>query len=127
MALQRTQNEVLTAPFAALIQQEKDQLVILNDPIHVEEAYLMQKSKIKWLKAGDHNTSFFHKAIKDRIARNFISSLTAANGTLLTDYDQIKNESLSHYESQLGSGSSIPFDLAAILQRLVSTTLREDY
>lgn len=108
--LKRIHLEVLTAPTAGLIQQEKAQLAILNDLIFAKESLLMQKSTIKWLQVGDHTTSFLHKAIKGRMASNTIKSITSAAGLILTNYDDIKYEILSHYENLLGSAGPPPPD-----------------
>nr|XP_043619797.1 uncharacterized protein LOC122591602 [Erigeron canadensis] len=43
-----------------------------NAAILAEERFLKQKSKVHWLRVGDSNTAYFHKAVKGRVARNRI-------------------------------------------------------
>ncbi|XP_059639275.1 uncharacterized protein LOC132281597 [Cornus florida] len=62
-----------------------------------EEQSYRQKLRIKWLKDGDSNTSFFFNSISSRINRNKISSITAANGEVLDTAEAIKREVVSHF------------------------------
>lgn len=73
----------------------------------VEERILRQKARIKWLKAGDENTIFFHSSIKSRIASNSIASLTDKNGVVHEAPDAIEGEVLGFYHALLGSSTSI--------------------
>lgn len=57
--LLEVQFNLLTTPSVPLMQQEKAQIILLNDLMVAEESILQQKSKIKWLQVGDKNTSFF--------------------------------------------------------------------
>ncbi|XP_072073777.1 uncharacterized protein [Arachis hypogaea] len=49
-----------------------------------EELYWKDKSRIKWLKEGDKNTSFFHEKFKARSKKNKIWRLKAENGEWTT-------------------------------------------
>ena len=57
-----------------LVDNEKRCLKIFQDLACAEEGFLKQKARVQWLKLGDQNTSFFHKAIKARNSRNTIKS-----------------------------------------------------
>lgn len=77
-------------PSIPLVQQEKAQQIVVHDLMAAEESILQQKSSIKWSQLGDQNTSFFHKAVKGKQSRNAIKSVFAANGTTLSNSDDIQ-------------------------------------
>lgn len=60
----------------------------LLDIAYQEEISWQQVSTLHWLKHGENNTSFFHKAANGRKARNFISSLNI-DGSIVEDLGQI--------------------------------------
>ena len=74
-----------------------------HDLACAEEVFLKQKSRIQWLKLGDQNTSFFHKAIKARNAWNVIKVITMANGCRIEDPEAIKREAIAHFQKVLCS------------------------
>ncbi|CAN1346105.1 Galactose-binding lectin [Linum perenne] len=59
-----------------------------------EESFFRQKSRVIWISEGDKNTSYFHKSMKARQARNFISSIKGTDGILCTTVDQIAAEAV---------------------------------
>ena len=63
-----------------------------------EEEFLRLKSRFLWLKAGDRNTSYFHRQCRIRLSKNHISEITTSDGTLLKGQDQIKLAAKSHYQ-----------------------------
>ena len=65
---------------------------------HQEEEFLRLKSRCLWLKAGDHNTSYFHRQCRIRLSKNHISEITTSYGTLLKGEDQINLAAESHYQ-----------------------------
>ena len=84
-----------------LVENEKKCLKAFHDLACAEEGFLKQKSRIQWLKLGDQNTSFFHKAIKSRNARNSIKVLTLASGGRVEDPEDIKQEAIAHFQNIL--------------------------
>ena len=68
-----------------------------------KRGFLKQKSRIKWLKLGDQNTNFFHKAVKARNSKNSIKSITLDNGCRIEDPASIGQEFVNHFQSVLGS------------------------
>ena len=68
-----------------------------------EEGFLKQKSRIQWLKLGDQNTNFFHKAVKARNSKNSIKLITLKNGCRIEDPASIRQEFVNHFQSVLGS------------------------
>lgn len=99
----------------------------LNELHAAEEAFLKQKFKIKWLQVRDQNTGYFHKVINGRLSRNTIKSLTATDGSILSDSDDIKAEILWHYEKLLGSAIPSSSDTLQSLQALMTTIMHEEY
>lgn len=64
----------------------------------IEENFFRQKSRLQWLKAGDQNTSNFHRAAQGRASRNSIKQLTTEVGELLTSPEAIKKEAALHFQ-----------------------------
>ncbi|KAL2250196.1 UNVERIFIED_CONTAM: hypothetical protein Sindi_2493300 [Sesamum indicum] len=57
------------------------------------------------------NTKFFHDMVKRNTARNSITAVTRANGTIITSADEIAQEFVDYYTSLLGTESyTIPVD-----------------
>ena len=65
---------------------------------HQEEEFLMLKAHCLWLKAGDWNTSYFHKQCRIRLSKNHIAEITTSDGILLKGQNQIKLAVESHYQ-----------------------------
>jgi len=62
-----------------------------------EEEYWRQKSRSLWLKAGDRNTSFFHKQAQARRSFNTIFEIKEDRVTN-KDFTSIKGAAFSHFE-----------------------------
>ncbi|KAG7599341.1 Reverse transcriptase zinc-binding domain [Arabidopsis suecica] len=67
----------------------------------IEEKNFHQKSRIKWMKCGDQNTSYFHRVAQANASRNAICNLTLASGEVITQPDQIKSEAARHFREFL--------------------------
>ena len=103
-ALHHAQAALLSNPNdPGLVENEKVCLKIFHDLALTEEGFLKQKSRIQWLKLGDQNSNFFHKAVKARNSRNSIKSITLENGYKYEDLETIKQEVVNHFRSILGS------------------------
>eukprot|EP00253_Pinus_taeda_P028283 PITA_28283 len=50
-----------------------------------EEEYWRLKSRSLWLKAGDRNTSYFHKQYRARLSRNHIAEIKTMEGQIVND------------------------------------------
>ena len=83
------------------MDNEKRCLKIFHDLAYAEEGFLKQKARVQWLKLGDQNTNFFHKAIKARNSRNTIKIITLANGCRIEDPENIKQEAVAHFQNIL--------------------------
>ncbi|PKI54638.1 hypothetical protein CRG98_024989 [Punica granatum] len=113
-----------------LIKKEVDLRVKLLEAINREEKFLRQKSRVAWLKAGDQNTSFFHKAVKGRHARTTIRALYSTSGAKLEGVQEIKDEAINFYQGLLGKkddciGGISTSQLSPILKRKVPHLKRQ--
>ena len=67
----------------------------------LEEQFFYQKSRVQWLRLGDHNSRFFHKVTQSRNVRNTIRCIVTADGRILTSLPDIKSEAVTHFETFL--------------------------
>jgi len=65
---------------------------------HNEERECRLKSRALWLKAGDKNTTFFHKRAKARQHRNTIDEIKKGTGEIITSFEEIKIDASSHFK-----------------------------
>lgn len=84
----------------------KERLQVTNNlwkEYRTKELMWLQKSRIRWLREGDRNSSFFHKQCKARESRNSLDHLLF-NGTVLEDPENIKAAVFSHFKSFFNKG-----------------------
>ncbi|KAF3606889.1 hypothetical protein DY000_02049442 [Brassica cretica] len=67
----------------------------------IEEKFVMQKSRIRWLTVGDQNTTFYHNVVLERSARNIIQILHTADGVPLLATEDIKHEAVNYFQKFL--------------------------
>lgn len=122
-----TQRKVLSlsSPSPESIATEQVQSQKLHELLNVEESYLKQKSRVKWLEVGDQNSNYFHRVVKGKMLRSRITRL-ARVGTLASDESAIKEEILGFYKGRLGSPCSEKINCTIDeLKALTSVTLSE--
>jgi hypothetical protein len=64
-----------------------------------EEEYWRLKSRSLWLKAGDRNTSYFHRQCRARLSQNHISEIASSDGTIHKGFEQLKEAAEKHFQS----------------------------
>lgn len=69
----------------------------------IDKAFLRQKSRVKWLKEGDQNTTYFHRMVKGHTAKQRISCLSCDDGSFTTNNERIKSEIIKFYKNHLGT------------------------
>ena len=71
--------------FSSMSAEEMNKLTSkYHNILRQSETFWRQKSRISWLKDGDSNTNFFHKATVCRRARNLIKELTTDGGEIIS-------------------------------------------
>ncbi|GJV28077.1 sodium/hydrogen exchanger 6 [Tanacetum coccineum] len=71
--LDEAQKVIDRDPYSSVLYEEHAHyLLAFKEALLDEERLLQQKAKVEWLKAGDSNTSYFHKIVKSKCARNRI-------------------------------------------------------
>ncbi|GKE53615.1 hypothetical protein Tco_1488771, partial [Tanacetum coccineum] len=88
-----------------LREDEAGAVLAFNEALIIEEKFLKQKAKIEWLKVGDSNSAYFHKAVKSRISRSQIDVITDATGAVFHN-DDVAKAFINHYEIFLGQPRS---------------------
>ncbi|GJT53982.1 putative RNA-directed DNA polymerase, eukaryota, reverse transcriptase zinc-binding domain protein [Tanacetum coccineum] len=83
-----------------------------NEAVLMEERFLKQKAKIQWLKEGDANLAYFHKAVKSRVCRSRMDTVTNSEGVIF-DNNTVHDAFVTHYEMFLGhEGETSNFNYA---------------
>uniref|UniRef100_A0ACD5UN78 Uncharacterized protein n=1 Tax=Avena sativa TaxID=4498 RepID=A0ACD5UN78_AVESA len=77
---------------ASLVERYEQTMTKLTDSY-------MQRAKKQWIKDGDRNTSFFHRAIVKRRRRNTIVSVKDENNVLQLMLDKISNTFVNYFRS----------------------------
>ncbi|KAI9154184.1 hypothetical protein LWI28_022333 [Acer negundo] len=79
-----------------------------------QKCFYRDRSRVRWLRDGDWNTSFFHASIKCRKYRNTISALSI-NGVLSEDRPTIRDHIISYYSNFFSSDvSRVERDLSIV-------------
>ncbi|WZY76376.1 hypothetical protein YC2023_022760 [Brassica napus] len=97
--LKLVQVQAMADPATTIFNEERE----LQEKYHflcgIEESFFQQKSRVNWLRLGDHNTPFYQSVAAARASQNAIRSLTLSDGTIITDPDLISTTAVSHFES----------------------------
>ncbi|GJW63854.1 hypothetical protein Tco_0115738 [Tanacetum coccineum] len=103
----KAQLDLDSDPFNASLRDHEARCVSeFNDAIILQERFLKQRSKIQWLKEGDLNTAYFHKAVKARVSRSRIDIITNSLGNVFEN-DQVATAFVDHYTTFLGQADTL--------------------
>lgn len=101
--LNAIQASLLSSPSPALFREEFVARKRWNFFAAAQESFYKQKSRIRWMKDGDANTSFFHKSVIANQGRNCIKYLRGMDEERIENSDQIKDMIISYFTNLLGS------------------------
>lgn len=104
--LLQLQLNALNSPSSSSSDAVALQESLLSKLMAVEEAFLRQKSRIKWLNDGDQNTKYFRMVIKSRQSKMKILSIQNDERAVLSDERAVCSEFLKFYEGFLGTVNS---------------------
>ncbi|XP_019260681.1 PREDICTED: uncharacterized protein LOC109238650 [Nicotiana attenuata] len=100
-----------------LVAKEKVMKIQLEKWLGVEESIMRQKSRVKWLKLGDANTTYFFASMKNRCSQNKIRRIIKGNGSTVQTRKDIEEEVIGFYQQLLGSlASELPTINPAIMR-----------
>ncbi|CAL1403199.1 unnamed protein product [Linum trigynum] len=80
----------------------------LNRQWEAEEIYWQQKSKVRWLKKGDQNSSYFHTVTRARRKWNFVAGLRSDTGECVTEEPGKAAIATDFYQSLFTSEHQVP-------------------
>eukprot|EP00253_Pinus_taeda_P017362 PITA_17362 len=113
---------------ASITEEILDQENKLQQSYHkaclAEEEYWRLKSRNLWLRAGDRNTSFFHKQAQARKCFNTISEIKEDNGTH-KEFADIKKAAFSHFQKLYSDDQESPQhqELLDIIPQAISSSM----
>ncbi|KAK8997088.1 hypothetical protein V6N11_020577 [Hibiscus sabdariffa] len=92
---------MVTNPSPIVVGQEKRVAAELMDLYKVEENFLMQKSRVQFIKEGDQNSSFFFRQVAVRQRANSIRVLQDSQGSNLDTFESISSELVRFFSGSL--------------------------
>jgi len=84
-----------------LVREEEQLMEDLEAYREQEEILWRQKSRVQWLKEGERNTKFFHRAMTHRRYINRITQLEDDQGAPIRDHEKIAEALNSFYQDLL--------------------------
>lgn len=95
----------------------------LKEVLNKEEIYWRQRSRVKWLKEGDRNTSFFHARANKRRKRNTIKGITDDDGNWVEGEENVARVARDFFSSLFQSNNEITSNM--ILQAVENCVTQE--
>ncbi|KAL0355668.1 UNVERIFIED_CONTAM: LINE-1 retrotransposable element O protein [Sesamum radiatum] len=90
--LEKILTKIRSRPLTGEVKNKEDKVRRELEGLLLEdEVYWRQRGKIQWLKGGDKNTSFFHRAASNRKRINSIFRLRDAHGNWIEKNEEIRN------------------------------------
>ncbi|CAL9004798.1 unnamed protein product [Prunus brigantina] len=91
-----------------------------------EEKFWHQRSRVKWLRDGDSNTTFFHQSTIQRRRTNRILKLKSGDDQWMENEGDIRNTTEDHFRDLFTTGGRRDFqDAIACIREVVSPEMNE--
>ena len=71
----------------------------LWDATYTYESMLRQKARVKWLKEGDNNSTYFHRLINHRRRKNVIQGISI-DGVWVHEHCSVKNAAILYFKDR---------------------------
>ncbi|CAM8921539.1 unnamed protein product [Rhodiola kirilowii] len=111
------------------ISKETQLCAEMDEWLRREEVMWQQRSRVLWLKAGDNNTTFFHKKANGRRKTNLVSQLRDAEGRIHTNQEEMQSVAITYFTSifstQPGQVSVSAEEIMASMDDLPTRVTRE--
>ncbi|GKB29313.1 RNA-directed DNA polymerase, eukaryota, reverse transcriptase zinc-binding domain protein, partial [Tanacetum coccineum] len=105
--LKKAQFDLDKDPYNARLKEDE---MILNsaykNAVLDEENVLKQKTKVEWLREGDHNSAYFHNLLKGRFNKSRIVSVEDNMGRTWYE-EEVAQAFVDHFQSFLGTCDEI--------------------
>ena len=109
-----------------VIKDMRETRVELNCWLEKEAALWKQRSRVDWLKEGDHNTSFFHAKASSRFQKNLIEGIVDSNDVQQEEEAEIEKVFVDYYSELFSSSNPIEFnEILEAVQLKVSRHMNE--
>ncbi|RYR65333.1 hypothetical protein Ahy_A03g011263 [Arachis hypogaea] len=112
--INRLKEEMKKLQDSNFTEEKQNQVHVLKEKITAlwkqEEKFWGQRSRLKWLKWGDKNTSFFHATTIQRRERNRIERLKNEAGYWLEEREEIMRHIEEHFEALFTSTTRQRYD-----------------
>jgi hypothetical protein len=89
--------------------------------LRIENEFLRQKARVKWMVDGDANSKFFHSFIRKKNNILTIREILRPDLSIASSPEEVKDTLLAHFQSFMGFQSEVTTDsaLLAFIPRLV--------
>jgi hypothetical protein len=77
-----------------------------SSELRIENSYLRQKARLKWVVDGDMNSRFFHSSIRKKANLLFIREILREDQSMVSSQSGVIDVIVSHFQSYLGSPSA---------------------
>eukprot|EP00253_Pinus_taeda_P018458 PITA_18458 len=113
------------------IQEErtKEEGMILNqleERRKQEEILWKQKSRVQWLREGERNTKFFHKAMVQHRQRNKIFSIKNQEVQIVLQHEEIEKVLVNHFKNILREPQANKSDAIAKISKEIPNVVTRD-
>ncbi|XP_074378640.1 uncharacterized protein LOC141720187 [Apium graveolens] len=102
--LKRIQDKMRMGPINnSMIIEERAATNKLEALLIIEESFLLQKSRVRWLAEGDVNNSFFFNQVKSNWNKNKILAIENSDGITVFDQQQVATVALDFFSNSIGT------------------------